>query len=80
MDREGTHLQSGRVWDCGQEKAFLLLRRRKKGILEAAAANLHLGGWAGPGEVRREGHSWGREQRGQRSGGRMSCQVRELII
>ena len=44
MDREGTHLQSGRVWDCGQEKAFLLLRRRKKGILEAATANLDLGG------------------------------------
>lgn len=57
-----------------------MLRRRKKGIWEVAAANSDLGGGAGPAEVRREGHSWGREQQGQRSGGGMSCQVRELTI
>lgn len=39
---------------------------RKKGFLEAAAAGMDLGGGAGPGEVRREGHSWGREQQGHK--------------
>lgn len=53
---------------------------RKKSFLEEAGSDRDLGGWAGPGEVRREGHSWGREQQGQRRGRRMSSQATEFII
>lgn len=59
-------MQSGRVWDCGQGKADEKMLTRKKGFLEVAAAGTDLGGGAGPGEVRREGHSWGREQQGHK--------------